>query len=81
VTTARGINGGIRLAKPLKEITLLEVFEAAQDPLSVAFSNEDTPWCSCEGGCVTNDVWDSTTSLIGDHLSGISMHTVLKCKQ
>jgi Rrf2 family protein len=82
VTTARGINGGIKLAKPLKDITLLEVFEAAQDPLDVAFGNENAPWCSCDDdNCISDDVWKSTSVLLGNHFSSISLHTVIKGKK
>lgn len=78
IKTSRGINGGIMLAKPLHEITLLEVFEAAQNPLDVTFDSSDSPWCGCEGdGCVTDNIWTSTKSVLQEHLGGIKMHEVL----
>lgn len=77
VATARGINGGIKLARPLKEITLLEVFEAAQDPLSEAFSIKDSPWCSCPGVCVSEEAWLSTRDTLGKHLSGIVLSQII----
>ncbi len=78
VTTARGINGGIKLARPLQDITLLEVFEAAQDPLDKAFSTKDSPWCNCESSCVSEDMWVSTRDVLGRHLSGIHLHRIIK---
>ncbi|MDR2672357.1 MAG: Rrf2 family transcriptional regulator [Coriobacteriales bacterium] len=81
IETVRGINGGIKLAKPLDEISLLEVFEAAQDPLDTAFNNDDVPWCECADDCVSKDVWHSTKTLLGEHLAGISMHHILKPKK
>ncbi|MDR2036148.1 MAG: Rrf2 family transcriptional regulator [Coriobacteriales bacterium] len=80
VQTARGINGGIKLARPLKEITLLEVFEAAQDPLEKAFSTKNSPWCSCKEQCVSNDAWLSTREVMSKHLSGIYLHSIIKAK-
>ena len=80
VTTARGINGGIKLAKPLKDITLLEVFEAAQDPLEKAFSTKDSSWCNCADDCISKDMWHSTRVVLGKHLSGIRLHEIIKSK-
>ena len=80
VTTARGINGGIRLARPLSEISLLEVFEAAQDPLDKAFSTKGATWCKCEDGCVSKDMWGSTRDVLGNHLSGIQLNQIIVLK-
>jgi len=78
VATARGINGGIKLAKPLQDITLLEVFEAAQDPLDKAFSTKDSAWCNCEDNCVSEDIWHSTRDMLGKHLAGIQLSHIIK---
>lgn len=78
VATARGINGGIKLARPLQEITLLEVFEAAQDPLDCAFSASDSTWCSCKGDCISEDMWLSTRDVLGKHLASIRLHQIIK---
>jgi len=78
VTTARGINGGIKLARPLQEITLLEVFEAAQDPLEKAFSTKDSSWCNCEDSCISEDVWFSTREVLGTHLASIRLSHIIE---
>ena len=78
VATARGINGGIKLARPLDEITLLEVFEAAQDPLDKAFSTKDSSWCNCSNSCISEDAWLSTREMLGRHLDGIRLNTIIK---
>jgi Rrf2 family protein len=77
IRSARGINGGITLAKDLKDITLLEVFEAAQDSVESIFDTEETPWCSCEGECKTDHIWDKATEVVRDHFRGITLHHVL----
>jgi Rrf2 family protein len=78
IKASRGINGGIKLAKPLEEISLLEVFEAAQNPLDDAFDTSDSPWCSCEGKtCITDDLWKSTKENLSSHLASISMASLL----
>ncbi len=77
VNTARGINGGIKLARPLADITLLEVFEAAQDPLEKAFSTKNSPWCTCENVCISQDMWLSTREVLGNHLASIHLDQVI----
>jgi Rrf2 family protein len=78
IKASRGINGGIRLARPLDEITLLEVFEAAQDPLDVTFDVSDTPWCCCEkGACISEKLWSVTREAMRDNLSKLTMRHLL----
>jgi Rrf2 family protein len=79
IEASRGINGGIKLAKPLDQITLLEVFEAAQDPLEVTFDTSDAPWCSCEeNACLSEKVWEATRKSMQDNLSKLTMKHLLK---
>ena len=81
IKAARGINGGIKLAKPLDKITLLEVFEAAQNPLEVAFDTSGAPWCKCENGdCICDKLWSSSKKVMHDHLAKMTMKTLLQSK-
>jgi len=77
IKTTRGINGGIMLVKKLNEITLLDVFEAAQEPLSRTLDTSDASWCSCEGSCISNNMWDSTKKVLSEHFSKITMQQVV----
>ena len=78
IKTTRGINGGIMLVKELEDITLLEVFEAAQEPLEFTFDIDEACWCSCEDGCVSKYVWDSTKQILQGHFSKITMRNVVE---
>jgi len=77
IKTTRGINGGIMLVKDLDEITLLDVFEAAQEPLEITFDTEDATWCFCEEDCRSDRVWASTRQVLHDHFSTITMQHVI----
>lgn len=77
IKTTRGINGGIMLVKDLDEITLLDVFEAAQEPLEITFDADEAPWCTCEGNCVSSHAWKSTQQVLNDHFSRITMQDVV----
>ena len=82
IKAARGIHGGIMLAKPLDKITLLEVFESAQNPLDVAFDTSKSTWCECEKEkCICKDLWNSTKALLRDHLSSLTVASLLESKK
>ncbi|MDR1014170.1 MAG: Rrf2 family transcriptional regulator [Coriobacteriales bacterium] len=78
IKASRGVNGGIRLARPPEEITVLEVFEAAQNPLDEAFAVSDAAWCSCEGAsCMTGKVWDAAQEALRAQLAGVTIRQML----
>jgi len=77
IKTTRGINGGIMLVKDLDKITLLDVFEAAQEPLVITFDTDDATWCFCEGDCRSDRIWDSTREVLNEHFSSITMQYVM----
>jgi Rrf2 family protein len=77
IKTARGINGGILLVRDLADITLLDIFEAAQEPLDKTFGNEGAQWCGCEDGCILDGVWRSTHEVLKRHFSTITMDKII----
>ena len=56
VTAVRGKGGGYRLARPAKDITLLEVFEAVEGPLALNLCLHDPPQCD-KLDCPVRPVW------------------------
>jgi len=45
LTSARGVNGGFALARPAAEITVLDIIEAIEGPLSIAACVPDPRGC------------------------------------
>ncbi len=56
LTTKRGVNGGISLARPASEISVLEVIEAVQGPLYVNLCCEHPQACESAEECVIRPV-------------------------
>ena len=72
-----GREGGYRLSRAPRQISLLEVVEAAEGPLR-------SDQCTLRGGpchwddmCAVHPAWEAATSALRDTLSGISLGDVL----
>jgi Rrf2 family protein len=57
VVTYRGATGGVALARPPAEITLLEVIEALDGPIRVNRCVTQPESCSLNGRCPVRDIW------------------------
>ncbi|MBI3240965.1 MAG: Rrf2 family transcriptional regulator [Chloroflexi bacterium] len=55
--TTRGARGGVALARPADEISLLEVVEAIDGPMALNECTSDTEACLLGEECVVRDVW------------------------
>jgi len=57
ITTQRGVGGGLSLARPAEEITLLDVMEAIEGPLSLNKCLINPRVCSRTGWCAVHLLW------------------------
>lgn len=57
VATQRGARGGIQLSRPSSQITLLQVVEAVDGPISLNNCTIDPESCSFSEDCATQRVW------------------------
>ncbi len=53
----RGVNGGVRLARPAQEITLLQVVEAIDGPITFNRCNRKPSECSRSQTCAVHPLW------------------------
>jgi Rrf2 family protein len=57
VQTQRGVNGGIRLARPANEITLLQVVEAIDGSITFNRCNRRPSECARDRTCAVHPIW------------------------
>lgn len=69
VTTRRGAAGGLGLARKASSISLLDVVEATQGPVSVATCARDPGWCERMGSCRVHGVWCGAGVLLERYLA------------
>jgi Rrf2 family protein len=57
IHTSRGARGGVMLARPAEEISVLDVVEAIDGPISVNECTISSAGCPFSGNCPLHDLW------------------------
>lgn len=72
VATARGSEGGISLARPTREINLLEIIETFEGPLALNRCAIEPEHCPLLEACTVQDAWVHARQVLRDHLRQIT---------
>jgi Rrf2 family protein len=70
VQTSRGARGGVSLARDPSEITLLEVVEAIDGPITLNECVNDPKACPFVDHCKVHDIWCKTQADLVNKLAG-----------
>jgi Rrf2 family protein len=73
VTTSRGMGGGVSLARPPEEITLLQVVEAVDGPIVLNHCLLRAGICDREPDCAAHDVWAEIQNRLVYELASVTM--------
>jgi Rrf2 family protein len=76
--SSRGVNGGLVLARNAEEISVLDVVEAMQGPISCALCTNDPSWCKRMNGCSVHRVWSGADELLKAYLGSKSLGGLLE---
>lgn len=80
VRSVRGAQGGYALSKPPTEITVGNIIDAMEGPLSFSDCLSENSACAhprCEG-CKTRSVWEYLTAQINQLLDSVTLSDMLK---
>jgi Rrf2 family protein len=77
LTSSRGVNGGFALARPAAEITLLDVVEAIEGPLSVTACVPDPRGCEFACDCPAAPIWAKVQGAVEKILRGTTLETLV----
>ena len=73
IKTVRGAHGGLILNCDPAEVTLLEVLEAIQGPVSISLCALDPDYCQKQPECAYNKVWQGADRLLNGYFASITL--------
>ena len=77
IRSVRGVNGGFHLAKRPEEITLLEVLETMEGPISVVDCVRSPEKCKRQHLCPARDIWTELNDGIRQLTRNITLDDIL----
>ena len=78
IRTVRGARGGLVLNSDPADVTMLDVLEAIQGPVSVSLCAIDPDYCEKHADCAYNKVWHGADRLLNDHFSQITLRDLFE---
>ncbi|WP_165055657.1 MULTISPECIES: Rrf2 family transcriptional regulator [unclassified Adlercreutzia] len=71
--TVRGARGGVSMARPLEEVTVLDVLRAVEGTVAISPCSEDPAYCPRSSSCAYHRVWCGADRLLESYFSGITL--------
>ena len=78
VRSVRGIKGGFFLARPVKELTLLDIIESMEGTLSIVDCVQAPESCRRNKNCGARTIWQKLNEGIREQMRGITFEEILK---
>ncbi len=79
--SSRGVKGGFCLAKPASEISMLDILEAIEGPLSLASCVPDPRGCEWSSECPAAAVWSKVQVVVRDILGNADLETLVSVRR
>ena len=77
LNTQRGTGGGISLARPAAEISLLDILNAVEGGVVLNACLEGGKPCVFGQGCLVQRAWGQATDLLQQHLTTVTFDTLV----
>jgi Rrf2 family protein len=75
--SSRGVRGGFTLARPASDISLLDIVEAIEGPLSITHCVPDADACHLSDNCPANGVWVQVQGAIAELLKAATLEEMV----
>ncbi len=79
IVSSRGVEGGFCLARPPREITMFDIYEAVEGG-KLSECLEDTSVCGRSPTCLGRMVWNGLESAMTDYMKSLSLEAILHMK-
>ena len=73
VESARGADGGYRLARPADEISAAEILDSLEGPVAITECSHDDSHCELESNCQVGGAWQKISVAIREALDDIRL--------
>ncbi len=78
VDSVRGPGGGFKFSKPLDQLTVKEILDAAGEGLTLSpCGNKATP-CANMGECVSYSIWAEATAMVNDYFANQTLGSLIE---
>ena len=81
VKSSRGVRGGVQLAKPPREIELIEVIETLEGSIVMADCIDSPEVCSRSKLCAMRDIWVELKEAIDKVLKSTTLQDLVECQK
>lgn len=78
IKTVRGARGGLALNCDPAAVTLLEVLEAVQGPVSISLCVMDPDYCEKQKDCAYNKLWQGADQLLNAYFGAITLQDLIE---
>jgi Rrf2 family iron-sulfur cluster assembly transcriptional regulator len=78
VDSVRGPGGGFRFSRPLSELTVKEILDAAGEGLTLSPCGKKHADCSNMNDCVSFLIWAEATTMVNEYFDSLRMDALLK---
>lgn len=78
IKTVRGAHGGLVLNCDPEKVTLLEVLETIQGPVSIALCALDPDYCEKQEQCAYNKVWQGADRILNTYFASITLQDLFE---
>lgn len=75
--TVRGTGGGISLARPASDVSLLDILNAVEGGVVLNACMEGGQPCVFSQGCLVQRAWGDATDLLSRHLATVTFDTLV----
>jgi Rrf2 family iron-sulfur cluster assembly transcriptional regulator len=78
VSSIRGPGGGFNFARPLDQLTIKQILDAAGEDLNITACDRHTENCPRIGACLSHHVWEDLAKIVNNYFSGITLASIVE---
>jgi Rrf2 family iron-sulfur cluster assembly transcriptional regulator len=78
VSSVRGPGGGFYFTRPIKQLTVKEILEAAGEEIETNNCDRSLDICDRIDSCLSHQVWVDVVNMVNNYLEGLTLAAILK---